>query len=649
MKIPFQFQKRALACVLGLTASLTTLSAGAADYLAAEPMQGKKISLDGMLREWPRGFAKLKNRAGRSSGNSALIGYDKKHIYVAAKLADKKIVRTRSGSKGEDHLLVEIYVPGENGGGKSHRIQVFPGNPGKMAGLVKVDGRKVSNAKAVEAPSGKGIHLEAKIPWSALSRTKRVRIGLRGKLAYHNANSLGRIKQVTATSHKSGRSLPPLTTAPETGLIQALLGPKGMRLTPAKEVYGDLTGKGGVEKVALYGHFLSIVGPGYKGGKQFYFNELDVERAEQVRRLQLLDFNGDGKKEIIVQKRLGKEDKYREVIQVLQIGRDGAPLQVFMHEMGITTADGKIKNKITISGRGKTARIEIAQGESKGFEPGSYNEPTLGAGIPSALLPWQSIKSKSFGWKGAGLALLDEESWEPKMKPSSSGSVSSSSTPKKDAPPPPRPPSADEMLDRVYALFKGDRGVSRNKKPSFDFVTDVVEDKQMERVLIHDRDLVVFGKGFKKGLSYTYLTIGVKEAKDILSVTTRDLVGDGKAEILVHAVLNAKASESLGGDIVGRQALFVYKIVGEKLTRIFAAETGRALKGNRILSAVAFIPRGGALDIELRPLRAIGWDQKSYPFPEDRHPAGGLEPLLLPWSTVGSRRYSFQSEGYRQN
>src|SRR5690606_26305376 len=163
-----------------------------------------------------------------------------------------------------------------------------------------------------------------------------------------------------------------------------------------------------------------------------------------------------------------------------------------------------------------------------------------GADVPSALLPWQSVKSRTFAWSGAGLAATQEKSWEPKM---SAPSAVHASAPGVEAPPAPRPPSSDEMLERVYALYKSDRKINRQKKPSFDFVTDVVEDEQMERVIIHDRDLVVFGKGFMKGQSYTYLTIGVKDSNDILSVTSRDLVGDGKAEIIVHAVLNAEASE----------------------------------------------------------------------------------------------------------
>ena len=610
-----------------------------------EPLSEKRISVDGMLREWPAGFARLKAH-GKASSNSAMIGYDDDFLYVAAKIKDAKIVRTKSGSKGEDHLSLSLYIPGYKGKASTHTIDIFPGQPGKLGAMVKVDGRVAKGADAVENPTDGGFFLEAKIPQSALAKLDRISVGLRGVLSYHDANAVGRISAVYQSGQGSGSSMPPLTTDAETGLIEALLIPKGLSLTPDREVYGDLSGKSGAEKVALYGHFLSIVGPEYKGGKEFYFNELDVESADQITDLSLRDFDGDQKDEIIIEKKLGNGEKYRKVLQVLKLGPDGAPIQIFGHETAIVTADGKIENQISVKGAGKSAKIVVAQGAVEGFDPKTYAEPTIGGAFESALLPWQSIKSRTFSWTGQSITKVSEESWEPKLKGPSRSSGGAFPSNSGDAPPPPRAPTADERLDRVYALYRQDRGVKTHGKPSFDFVTDVVEDEQMERVLVHDRDLVVFGKGFKQGLSYTFLTIGVKDAKDVLSVTARDIVGDGKAEIIVHAIINAQASKSLGGDVVGRQALFIYKVQGQTLQRIFSAETGRSLNDNRILSGVAFLPTEHGLEIELRPLRAIGWDEKSYPFPEDRHPAGGLEPLLLPWGSVGSQRYVYNGEQY---
>ncbi len=625
-----------------LASSLWPAQAEAAEnYLSAEPMENKKIRIDGMLREWPRGFSRLDQRLkGRGHKSRALIGYDDGSLYLAAKLVDERIARSSRAGSSEDHLRLELFVPSTNGaGGSLHRVDVYPGEPGKLPGLVKIDGRIIKTAKAVEAPTQNGLVLEAEVPWSALVKTKNLRVGLRGRLLYYNASRVGRIQSIIATSQSQGAAMPPLTLESETALFQTLLEPKRLPFQPARQAFGDLTGDGSVERVALYGHFLSIVGPGYKGGKQFYFNELDVSSADRILRLELRDLSGDGKDEIILEKRIGPEDTSREVLQVLSLGEDDAPVQVFAAEVGMDTESGSLRNRVKIQGEGSKATIKISQGTSQGIDPKTFREPKIGGGIISALLPWESVRSRVYAWKGDGLTQVEEVEWAPQMNRPSKATVRSA------PPPPPRPPRASERLERVYALYKQDRGVG-HEKPRFDLVTDVVEDSQMERVLVHGKDLVVFGKGFKKGRSYSYLTIGVEEAEDVLAVTTRDLVGDGKAEILVHAVLKAQASEELGGQIVERQALFIYKLIDHKITRIFAAETGRALEGKRILGGVAFLPKRPGVRIEVVPLRALGWNQDTYPFPEDVHPAGGLQPLLLPWGKVNSREYTFNGEAF---
>lgn len=622
-----------------LTSLSWARSAAAQDYVALEPLTGKKVSVDGLLSEWPAGFVPLRTTlSGGSVDARALIGYDAKNLYFALKAKDARIARTKAAGQREDHLSWRVRVPTS---GKTYRVDVYPGDPGKLAGVVKVDGKVVKDAEAVENPQKDGFFLEARLPWSALPEAAKLRVGLRGQLQYTDASAPGRVRAVVA----SGKGQTYFTLESETGLAQALLEPKGLGFEPARVVHGNVSGGPEFERVAIYGHFLSIVGPGYRGGKQFYFNELQVAGADNILRLQLEDFDGDGRSEIVLEKRLGSAKEHRDVLQVLRVGKDGVPLQVFTHEVAIKTDEGHIANQVKISGKGSSASIEIAQGKAQGFEPGSYREPTL-EGIPSALLPWQSVKSRVFRWKGEGLAAAGETSWTPKLKPPGASPSAAAADPSHRAPPPPRPPTADELLDRVYALYRQDRRVGKSA-PRFDFVTDVIEDETPERVLVHGKDIVVFGKGFKKGLTYTFITVGVQEPAHILDVTARDLVGDGKAEIIVRGVLPTETSKELGGKVVQREALYVYKVLGERLTRIFAAETGRALEKNRVVGAVAFRPNGRGLDIVLRPARAVGWSERNYPFPEDTQAAGGLEPLLLPWGERNERSYSFRDGAYR--
>ncbi|RYZ04377.1 MAG: hypothetical protein EOO73_24185 [Myxococcales bacterium] len=630
----------------GLALVLATAPALAGRTLSAEPVDDVKIRIDGDLREWPNKMTDLGDtlEGKPSSGDprvAATVAYDEGSLYVVLKVFDKKVVRSAAAGDKEDHATLYLSFPK----GQTYAVELFPGQPGKVAGAVKVKGSAVGGAKIVEAPTDKGLSVEAQIPWTAFPEAARTRVGLRATLTYTDADAPGSVSAVIGTATaRSGKGMPPLLLANEQGLQESIIKAKGLPASPAREAYGNVSGDGMVERVAVWGGNLVIIGPHFRAGKEFYFADLGVDDAAKVSRLELVDFDADGRDEIVVQKRVGSADKYREVLTVIKVGRDDQPFLAFAHEVGIKTPDGEISNKVKLSKAG----IEIAQGAAEGFEPGTFSEVQPGD-MGATLLPWESVGSRTFTWKGKGFEPAGETGFTPKQAagtPGVGGKKPKARAAKSDeppAPPAPRPPSADELLDRVYALYKKDRGVSG--KPTFDFVTDVAGDRGPERVLIHGKDMVVFGKGFREGLSYAFIAIGVADPKDILDATARDLTGDGKAEIIVRAVLHAKASKALGGDTVDRHALYVYSVQGDGIVRVFAAETGRALGKDQIIGAVAFTPAKRGFDLELRPSRAIGWTEQSYPFPPDTTSAGGLEPLLLPWSG-GSRKYHYDGKAF---
>ena len=637
---------------LGLVIFGFTLPALAGGRLiVAEPMEGEKVRIDGDLREWPNKMTELGDILSGSGGSdpraAVTIGYDELNLYVVLKIFDKRIVRSAAAGANEDHATLSLAFP-HGREFDTYEVDLYPGNPGKVAGVVKFKGSALGNAKIVEAPSDGGLHVEAQIPWSVFPDAAKVRVGLRAAVSYTDVDAAGSSSGVISTaSGRSGKALPPLLLEAEEGLESQLLKPKGLS-NASREVFGNVSGDGMYERVAVFGDSLAIVGPHYRGGKEFYFADLGVRDASMVTRLSLVDFDGDGHDEIVIQKRIGAPDKYREIVTVTKVGADDTPFQAFAQEVGIKTADGKIENRVSL----KNNALEVAQGESDGFDPATYAEVTP-SDMGSALLPWESVGTRTFKWVGKGFEQTEQTPFTPKggsaplpakgSKKSHKARVARSDEP--PPPPPPRAPSSDELLDRVYALYRKDRGVGGGK-PSFDFVTDVAGDRGPERVLVHGKDLVVFGKGFRQGLSYAFITIGVTDPKDIVDVTARDVTGDGKAEIIVRAVLHAKASKALGGDMVERRALMIYGIKDDALTRVFAAETSRAVGDNEVLGAVAFEPGKRGLDIELRPARARGWTEKSYPFPADTTTAGGLEPLLLPWGDPSKRRYHWDGGAY---
>jgi Carbohydrate family 9 binding domain-like len=635
----------------GLSVLLLALPAWAGGrMITAEPMEGEKVRVDGDLREWPNKMTELGDTLSGTGGGdpraAVTVGYDETSLYVVLKIVDKHIVRSAAAGQNEDHATLLLSFP-HGRDFNTYELELYPGNPGKVAGVVKLKGSSVSGAKIVESPSDGGLHVEAQIPWSAFPDAAKVRVGLRAAVTYTDSDSAGSISGIIATAPgRSGKALPPLLLEAEEGLETQLLRPKNL-VNASREAYGNVSGDAMYERVAVFGDSLAIVGPHYRGGKEFYFADLGVKDASMVTHLELVDFDGDGRDEIVIRKRIGTPDKYREIITVTKVGTDDTPFQAFAQEVGIKTADGKIENRVSF----KDGAIEVSQGESEGFDPATYAEVTP-SDMGSALLPWESVGSRSFKWTGKGFEQAGETPFTPKGSAGSAkfakiGKKGHKSRPQSDeppAPPAPRAPTSDELLDRVYALYRKDRGASG--KPSFDFVTDVAGDRGPERVLVHGKDLVVFGKGFRNGLSYAFITIGASDPKDIVDVTARDLTGDGKAEIIVRAVLHAKASKALGGDMVERRALMIYGVKDDALVRLFGAETSRAVGDKAVLGAVAFEPGKRGLDIELRPARALGWTEQSYPFPPDTTTAGGLEPLLLPWGEATKRSYHWTGSAY---
>jgi hypothetical protein len=405
---------------------------------------------------------------------------------------------------------------------------------------------------------------------------------------------------------------------------------------------GDVCGDDRLEVVSIYGGYITMAGGGYREGKEFFFQDLAVPDAASITRLEVMDLTGDGKDDIVLTKRVGKSDEYREVLQVLRVSSGDNPYVAFQQETAVVTKKGEIRNEVALKRSGDKASIVLTPGTSKGFDAATYDEPMPGD-MDSVLFPWDSIKSRTFSWDGNGFVSPTSEIPEArKPRPVAVAAPVAAAVP---LPPPPPPPSADELLDRVYALYRQDRKTGA-QKPRFDFVADVAGDKTKERVLVHGKDIVVFGKKFKEGTSYAYISIGVEAPADVVDATARDLTGDGKAEVIVRGVLHAKASKQLGGGIVDRHTLFVYEVSEGGIRRIFGAETGRSVEASSVVASLKFVQKDRGVGIELSRGKATGWTEQTYPFPVDRTPYGGLEPLIVPWGDVPVKRYRYDGSSF---
>jgi hypothetical protein len=595
--------------------------------LRADLVESKSIKLDGVPKEWGSlvtlGYA-VKGKVGKPDIEArAGLAYDASNVYVAADVTDDVL---RGG--GGDAVEVVLGFPG----GAVHEVLLYPGDPGKSPGVAKLkDGSTVSGAKVVEAPRSGGWTLEASIPWTAFPAARQIRVGLRGAIFVHDVDGGGEKNVIGTAPGSAFASLPPLNTEAEQSLHDGLLKEKGIRGAPRWNLIADVAGDSMKERVLVFDRYLVVLGSNFRKGSEYYFSDVGVD-ANNLLSCDARDLTGDGTAEIILKKRIVSGSKSRDMIQVLSFGASDTPSTIFQHEIGVANADGSVSNDVSFVADGSRTAIKITPGTAKGLNAGNYREPTETSYDP-VLLPWGTIASQTYRWSGSAFTKASEEKQAATAPPQQASAPSDAGLPK-----PPPPPSAAELMEKVYDLYKKDRGVSG--RPRFDLAVDVAGDSSVERVLLHDRDLVIFGKGYKGGTGYAYLTMAqFASGADILEMTARDVTGDGKAEILIKGVIHAKGP---GGDTVDREVLFVFQVSPEGIKRIFSAEIARAIGRKRVNGAV----RLGNGYIELAPGNAVEWTAATYPFTQDAGPSGGLEPLLLPWGGASAVRYKWGGSSF---
>jgi hypothetical protein len=604
--------------------------------------------VDGVLKEWTVPLTLLGVRVSGQTGSTDLgaavaLATDDTHLFVALDITDEKFVRTKALAESEDHVRLTLVFPGEGGSASNTaEILLFPGDPGNVAGAVKrKGGAAIAGASLVEAPraSGGGYSVEAKIPWAALPEGGKTRVGLRGAVRVYDNDGKGIEGVIGTAAEGPSDALPRIPIEAEVSIEDAFAKDKQLTGTPTVDLVADVAGDAQRERIIVWDRWVLITGSHYRGGKEFFFADLGADKAK-LSALAVRDVTGDGKPELVFRRKEGAADKYREGFFVQGLGGE-ALVPLFSQEVAIVTEAGSVSDDVKMAGK----EITVTVGSAKGFDAASFHEPTQTTWQPM-LLPWGSVKSRSFAWDGTSFAKLREETQTASSStgPSTGGTAKPASSIAEPAPP--RPPTADELLDSVLALYRKDRKLGPHEKPRFDLAANVSEGPENERFLVFGHDLVVFGKAFLGGTAYVSLSLALAD-KAIVGVTTRDLDGDGRAEILVRGVQRLPAPKEFevpkGGEIV-REVLFVYQVQSteRKLTRVFASETALSVGDKRVASTIAFVPSstGPGLDLVVGPGRSTGFDGKTWPYKQDSAPVSGIEPLHLPW-TDGSTRYKW--------
>jgi hypothetical protein len=621
-----------------LTALLGTLVVGLLPRIAsaapAAPLRIDKVDkapvIDGAPGEWQRELGRLSQTVKGSPSAADLsakgaVSYDDKSIYVAVDVTDDVLVGGGSGDRVDLVIMV---------GSSPQTVSLFPGQPGKSAGKATSNGAAISGAKVVEAPRKGGYSLEASIPWSAFDGASNTRVGLKGGLFVSDSDAGSTVDATvgTAGGTDSG-SLGPLLTTPEQSLADGLIKDKKLG-APSFSMTANVVGDGMRERVLVFDRFLVVLGPTYRGGKEYYFADMGVSgHSLSVQKVETRDIDGDGRDEIVFTKRFTKSGAKttREVMHISSYGTADTPEIVFQHEVGITNAKGSINNEVSFGTDAGKVALTIRPGSAKGLEEKTYDEPTESS-FDALLLPWGSIESQTYKWKGKGMSKVGEKT---RAKPAGEAPKVLSNN-KPEAPKAPPPPAKVDSA-KVYAQYKKDRSIK--SAAQFDVSGDVSDGSEAERVVQHDREIAVFGPGHKNGSGYSFLTLAFASASDVKSVSLRDVTGDKKSEIVVRGILKSKGPKQ---EDVEREVELVFRVTSEGMKRVFGAEVGRSIGSNKIVGSISY----DASSVKLAPGKAVGFTEKTYPFNQDSGPVGGLEPLLLPWGNAKPATYKWSGSAF---
>jgi hypothetical protein len=610
------------------------------------------MKLDGVLKEWPVRSPARETLSGTTDGLALAVAVqmDEAKLYVAAEVTDPNLARSARHGDSDDHVSMTLAFPAGRGALKAYEIGLYAGKPGDSPGAVKWlagpnRGQNVAGAKLVENDVKGGFTFEAAIPWSTFAEARTMRVGLRAAIRYHDGDGSS-VRGVLGTGPGSvdrPGELPALPTAAEQSVIDGLLAQKNLAGTAPKiDVFADVTGDERKERISVFGKFFTICGPGYRGGRQFFWREV----AGELSSFETRDLTARGKDDMIVRRRITQNGIVHELIEVWTVASAGdEPTTIFTAEIAVV--DGPGRRRIANAVRVSQAGIEVSVEPAQGWDASTFREASAaGSNDEAILLPWGTVRSRSFKLEKGKFVKSGEVAQAGSAAPSggagtgtATATATGTSGSSRDLPTPSVGKSTDLGHQVMDAYYK-DQGITPGTKPRFDIEVHVDGDGRPERVALVGRDIVVLGPGFKSGTGYARMSLTqFADDKDVSELTARDVTGDGAAELVVRG---ARHVTTPAGDRVDVQALFIYQVKNGAIARVFSVETGREQSGKRVQGLVQFVPSkaGKGFDIDVRPGVARGWNEKTYPWPQDR-PGGSMEPLLLPWGGISSLRYAW--------
>lgn len=587
----------------------------------------RRVRVDGMLRDW-NGIRFIDVGEGDDASFRYALAYREDALYVAATVADQRLVRSGTPGSEEDALVLTLAMP-EGRRWVGTEVWLYAGVSGRSAaaarvGRVGASPRPSTAVEVVEGPraQGGGYVLEARVPWTEIASSRGWREGGRVAIRLRDVDLEAR-REVEAepasaevVPHALDRLPRMLAASGEEEVLRAFQRERNIgTVQPRFDLRGDVAGDGRDERVVVVDRFVVVLGAGYREGRGFDFLALPIEGEMGVTAAELRDVTNDGKEELLITLRQRNAQGARDLWQVVRF--DGRAVQpVFAIELRKETSAGFIQSRLRLRpGRREAPSIEVRLDRAEGLTADGFREAPATDAEP-ILLPWGEHASRTYRWDGTRFA--------------PTGDTPNRQAARERPPPPPeraRPaPTVREPLpsapsvDDLIALARRQHGVPARARPRVERRVNLAADRTPEHLVVFGRTLIVAGPGFRDGTGYFAWQIPLPADEDLLELRTDDLTGDGRAEVIMRI-------RQVIGEVT-REVLLVHRFTPQGFPRALALEVARSQGEDSVHNEITVLPRGGGLRVA--PGRARGWSQATWPY-ADGGGEDGFTPLLLPW------------------
>lgn len=599
---------------------------------------GSSIRVDGSLREW-RDAHRVSVGSGSDASMDVMLAYDDTGFWIAAEVHDDRVVRTSDHGTDEDAIVVTLAFPS----GRRMRgteLWLFSGVDGSAAALTSAapGARRrsaVSGALIVEAPATGGYTIEAFVPWSRIDGSDRLEEG-RGAVRLRDVDqsahpeveaepSLGTVD----ASHLDTSLLPLMVEGGEAASMAAFLASRSLDATtlPRHDFHEDVAGDARVERVAIVGTYVVVMGRGWRDG-EFSYVGLDITAEADLTHAEMRDVTGDGKDELLVTIRQHGSGGSRDLWQVVSFAGT-SPAAAWSVETRLEIPSGHLACTVTVERGRRSDPPSIVLGHCAAHDLDALHwREAPSTDVEPLLLPWGPVSERTFRWDGARFARLSEEANDDYVDPATTATTTTTTTPggTGTAATTTTAPTVDELL----AAFRTQAHIGAHTRPTYDLTGNVSGDATVERVQVFGRHMVVVGTAFRSGTGWFDYAIPAATDADLVSVTIADVTGEGRAEIFFRI-------RQVIGD-VHREVIMVQHFTPTGFPVLLTREVQREQGGNRIVNEV--VTTGGRLVI--RPGTTTGWSASTWPWGDDTG-ADGVEPPLLPWRD-SERTFRYERE-----